>query len=200
MHPIVPSLGICLFLIWSFTVELPVIDASGPPVRLTLGQTPVRIIDQREAHIPPPAQLLPTQWQTPTHLIPTDIEFETVVTTSEDPALQETGILHTGRLDTERAEIGSLVSFLDLHLSTRPFPLKMTDYSDRPLMNFTPWIVGELRENLMCEVTSPLSHQLYWTSLNSWHIRKNQPEIDNIWLPAGEWWRMVRTAIPKSAF
>ena len=198
---IVQSLGICLFLMWSFTVALPVIDAGGPPVRFTLGQSQIRIDNQRETQSPPPTQLLPTQWESPTQLIPTEFEFETVITTSEDPAIQETGISRTGRLgtsNTNRAEIDSLLSFLDSHLSTKPLPLRMAEYSDRPALNLTPWIVGESHENSLFELHMSLSYQLYFMSLASPH--GNGPDIDDIWLPASQWWRMAGTAIPKSAF
>lgn len=123
-HFIVQTLGIGLFLMSSFTVALPVIDAGGPPVRLTLGQTPIRINEEEDDQTSPPTQLLPTQWESPIQLIPTDIEFETVVTKSDDPALQETGNLHSRCQSTYRAEIGSLVSFLDSHLARGSVPAK----------------------------------------------------------------------------
>lgn len=202
IHAIVQGSVICLLLVWTAVWDVPSSDAGGPPIRLAVYQSDTLEVDE----LPDPdtlpqnpeervyTQPIPTEIRENTiRLIPTEVDSDVVITAGSGPAIEKPCPHFSGSF----IDAASFLRFLDLHLSTAAFPAPKLKVAGQRSENTTPWIMGEQPSEFWLGMDQPLDWRLYRMSVDCHYT---WPAIDQIWLPASEWWRMAGTAIPKSDF
>ncbi len=207
-HAIVQSLVICLLLVWTAVWDVPSSDAGGPPIRLAVERRIQQINGVTMVEPVAATQLLPTEWDRPTQLIPTKIDHEKTQLSQPQIAHEDHLFdtwLHYGGKKLPWAELGkrqSIEGFLTSHLSKGPsLPIKDCDTTDdanaeAPLV--TPWIVGKQGELLVIRydfIGDQIGDRLFWSSVHG--KLGYRPSLDKVWLPARQWWHMARQPIPK---
>ena len=77
-HIIVQAVGITLLLLWTCVWEQPASDAGGPPVRLAVVRQVGATRDQVAQPDGSTTGLIPTNWESSTRLIPTELQAELI--------------------------------------------------------------------------------------------------------------------------